>query len=45
MFVPVVCVGPVGMSMISFHVIVFMNMWLTNSIFMVVDMMIVVVIV
>jgi hypothetical protein len=45
MFMPVVCVGPVGMSMVLFHVIVFMNMWFTNGLFMIVEMMIVVVIV
>lgn len=45
MSVPVMCVRPMGMSVIVAHMLVFMNMGLTNGFFMVVDMMIVLVIV
>jgi hypothetical protein len=45
MFVPVMGVWPVGMSMIIFKVLVFMNMRLTNNPYMFMNMMIIVVIV
>jgi hypothetical protein len=45
MFVPMMGVRPVGMSMIFFKVLVFMNVRLTNDSCMFVNVMIIVVIV